>query len=319
MGWRKAGKGGGCIRPAPTAARMGFTLIELLVVIAIIAVLAALMMPVLRSAREAARRAVCMGHLRQLQIAWQTYAESHEGLIVNGLAWSDEKSGPSNGAPWLFSKRPGGLAFDQEAADALMRTGALARYVGDVRLYRCPSRYPPSFFASSDTDFFNFRWFSSYGIVTPMNCLRPEARTLVEAEFVRWYGASRVPVCLTRLSQLNPPGAALRMVFLDTGSPVMVLNGGSPDYYMIGGGTKDQGWAAGSGSFGLPMQHNNGTCTSFADGHVQYWKWKDPRTVEWGKVCLDYWRGGRAGPAPVHPPDPDNQDFLEFFRAIWAR
>ncbi|MHC4511706.1 MAG: type II secretion system protein [Planctomycetota bacterium] len=37
----------------------GFTLIELLVVIAIIALLMALLMPVLRTAREQGKRAVC--------------------------------------------------------------------------------------------------------------------------------------------------------------------------------------------------------------------------------------------------------------------
>ena len=45
-----------------------FTLVELLVVIAVIALLMALLIPVLRSARERAHRVVCMSNLRQLTL-----------------------------------------------------------------------------------------------------------------------------------------------------------------------------------------------------------------------------------------------------------
>jgi prepilin-type N-terminal cleavage/methylation domain-containing protein/prepilin-type processing-associated H-X9-DG protein len=31
-----------------------------------------------------------------------------------------------------------------------------------------------------------------------------------------------------------------------------------------------------------PLRHGNGTNFSFADGHSEYWKWKDPRTVDFG-------------------------------------
>ena len=42
--------------------------------------------------------------------------------------------------------------------------------------------------------------------------------------------------------------------------------------------TTKQGWATFGGT-GPPIHHSNGTCTSFADGSVRYWKWKDPRTI----------------------------------------
>lgn len=63
--------------------RKAFTLIELLVVIAIIALLLALLTPVLRSAKERAQRVVCLSNIKQLTLAWPTYAEEHDGKIVS--------------------------------------------------------------------------------------------------------------------------------------------------------------------------------------------------------------------------------------------
>ena len=63
---------------SPLQKSRGFSLIELLVVVAIIAVLAALLLPSLRAAREAARRAVCLSNLHQIGMGALQYALDHE-------------------------------------------------------------------------------------------------------------------------------------------------------------------------------------------------------------------------------------------------
>ena len=61
--------------------RFGFTLIELLVVIAIIALLVSILVPALSAAREVARRAVCLTHLKNIGTAVQMYVNDNVEIL----------------------------------------------------------------------------------------------------------------------------------------------------------------------------------------------------------------------------------------------
>ncbi|OGV80384.1 MAG: hypothetical protein A3K19_17455 [Lentisphaerae bacterium RIFOXYB12_FULL_65_16] len=87
----------------------GFTLVELLVVIAIIAVLASMLLPALSNAKERAKRAACMGNLRQQGLAFCTYADDNDAMYPR----ADTSNGTRPYAiPWTLAQffTPYGLA-----------------------------------------------------------------------------------------------------------------------------------------------------------------------------------------------------------------
>jgi prepilin-type N-terminal cleavage/methylation domain-containing protein/prepilin-type processing-associated H-X9-DG protein len=67
----------------------------------------------------------------------------------------------------------------------------------------------------------------------------------------------------------------------------------------------------------ITARHGDGTNFAFADGHSEYWKWKDPRTVEVAKMDYDYWQNtGRNG---AQSTQPGNEDLHRVQRGVFGK
>ena len=142
---------------APT--KHGFTLVELLVVVTIIGILIALLLPAVQMAREAARRAQCGNHLKQIGLALHNYAAHYNALppgailadyLTSGTAsydsWSEATSsaGGKHGTSWLLLILP--FMERQALYDPWDFTknvlGNQAVAATDVPDFFCPTRRP---------------------------------------------------------------------------------------------------------------------------------------------------------------------------------
>ena len=241
-----------------------FTLIELLVVIAVIALLMAILIPVLRSARERGQRVVCLSNIRQLTLAWVAYAEDNDGKLVWGSPFGSQSE-----IELLRTIKGwcGRAFFIPKSRSELMENpdkGSLWPYLRDVDVYRCPRGCAGHAV--------------TYSIVSAANGLCVEGTYWPESEaelkgLMYWeiFGkrVGSTVLRLTKLTDIISPGAGQRAVFIDIGrTPI-----GSSDFYVNYLYPK---WKFFSPP---PIHHSDGTTLSMADGHVEYWKWKGRETV----------------------------------------
>ena len=221
----------------------GFTLIELLVVISIISMLMAILLPALSGAREQGKRIVCLSNQRQLTFAWTMYAMNNEDKICSAdTDWND-----SGGGHWV-ADGPMIPGNDIGGSETAIEDGSLWDYVQIAELYKCKSN--------------TSELLRSYSMSRTMN-----GKTCnCEHDNIKPFRS---------LSQIQRP--AEKMVFIDAASRRKWIEGSFCSVKDID--ARVPKWVV-RDSRNITARHSNGCNLSFADGHCEHWKYKDPRTVK---------------------------------------
>ncbi len=218
-----------------------FTLIELLVVIGIIAILAALLLPVLSTAKEKGRQISCLNNHKQLALAWTLYKDENNGLLVIDQNGSTGTNLPS----WV----DGFISDPLEATNTdMIKAGLLYPYIRNLNSYKCP-----------DDQTIHDR---SYSMQPQLSFYQSGVK--VDPQSVNGYPGYPPMYSETQMKAIS---ASLTLVFLDE-SPLSIND------CMCGILIKGDMW------WDFPaVWHSRGCNFSFADGHVEHWKWMDPRTL----------------------------------------
>lgn len=233
--------------------RAGFTLLELLVVIGIIAILSALLLPAINRAKTKAATASCLNNLRQLQICWHCYATDNEDVLPPNDSINFNANDFVDGLSWCQ-----GDARVDRTTDNLQK-GVLFPYNRSVAIYHCPADH-------SMTDQGYHLRNRSYNMSQSINGY-PEFYTNLF-----FYG---VP-SFKKLSAISEPGVADLFVFIDEHPETLYdpCFSNPVDIY-----ARNFSFMAGPMWWDMPAdRHDQGAGLSFADGHVERWRWRAPMT-----------------------------------------
>jgi prepilin-type N-terminal cleavage/methylation domain-containing protein/prepilin-type processing-associated H-X9-DG protein len=233
-------------RAAVRGAGTGFTLVELLVVIAVIGILASLLLPAATKAKNQALTTSCRNNLKQLMVCWELYTDENNNILppnnfVFFAAGPDSTNAALTAGDSGLSWCPGVAPLDTDTAN--IERSVLFPYNRSTGIYRCP--------ADRSTVVGNgMPRTRSYNMSISLNC-------------------DAAPGSYVKQTDIVAPMPAGLFVLIDT--------------------HEDDIWDSTFGIFSpssfwkdywldLPAnRHDQGANLSFADGHVEHWRWRAPK------------------------------------------
>jgi prepilin-type processing-associated H-X9-DG protein/prepilin-type N-terminal cleavage/methylation domain-containing protein len=265
----------------PSRCLTGFSLVELLVVIAIITMLTALLQPVLSRARGKAEEMVCLNNLKQLQTCAKLYSLDNDYFLppnrnVYYVNTQEPSAGFDPNQTWCS-----GLAPFDTTTDNIKR-GLLFTYNKSTDIYRCPS--DKSRVRTKEGKILNLRRTRSYNMSQSINGLPYLGEPVVLPSFARE-------------TEIDGPSPSKLLFFVDVHEDSILdshfgIAPRGPTY----AAERPQWWDLPAG------RHSQGCNFSFADGHVEHWRWTVPKIfVELGQLVRQ---------------DGEFQDFLRVQRGV---
>ncbi|MBW7991648.1 MAG: prepilin-type N-terminal cleavage/methylation domain-containing protein [Planctomycetes bacterium] len=261
----------------------GFTLIELLVVISIVTLLAAILLPVLSQAKGKAEEVVCLNNLKQLQICAKLYSQDNDFFLPpNRNVYYINTLGPSAGFDPNLTWCAGLAPFDTTTEN--IERGLLFSYNKSTDIYRCPS--DKSRVRTEEGKIMNIRRTRSYNMSQSVNGLPYSPDSAVLPSFAKE-------------TEIDKPSPSKLLFFVDVHEDsILDSHFGIPPRGPMFASEQPLWWDLPAG------RHSQGGNFSFADGHVERWRWAGPKIFnELGQVVRQ---------------DGELEDFLRVQRGVKA-